>query len=770
MRRHDMNMKKLMTLLFFVSLFVLLVDFVSAQVCLDDQVIMRISATQNAHGEFWNGAGSYATKICYDFIFGNTYTGANARTCNSNNKVLRLNGTTNAHAEIPTLATVGYVDVCYGDLTCKSVNGDIKCDTLNTPGEDYKEIVSLSSNINAHLGVADSYTSLSNKKICCSSASASTQPKIDNAMWRYFDGTPILENTLVCPNTYIISSVRTNALIDGMRIWFQVYDDDGIFFSPDKIYVDLSALVSNNQANYTLNLTDPSVRAHLKGFLPDSDNLLELYFEANTSSISGHAKSKMIKYSDNVSLCNYDKPKAIIDAPVHKGVYFTNLDINFKSGCTSRMGPVRTEWTITQGADSPIIKTDTEFLYRFNNAGQANVKLKCTDLAGRSDVNETQILIVASSYVLAYINKPEFNSFVVNPLTPSGPYFPQEVRFSASDSFVVEVTSPTSPCEVKCLGGSCPSQTQNSPSGCNVLNPGGPIAITGAPGPGDIPDYNGLNFNWTFWGGSNNWRDNWALFEGAGVYTGKVPYSSMSNAVNDKYMSVKVIHTSTGKDASFERQFTLGRCLNNGNSYYDSSLGVLPTDKANNACKGGDSVAGTADDCCSAGLKCMAGTSGGQFFCQIPAGKIILKCEDFERKDDCNANTDPKIPRASYGPNPPPECTLLECLWDQTVLSCALNVTTYNIGSEGCGTGGTDPPISCVYTTSTSDCISGRRTITYTKSNMSHPNCPNKPSVDVPCGSLSFELSFFGIREFVISIILIASIYLLFNIYRIKRA
>lgn len=727
--------------------------------CPDDQTIMKLTDRSNAHASSWTGS-NYATEICYNEVFGLNYGGPRSGTssvhdCVGGNGIVNLSGTINAHGQILEGTASGYsYGVCFGDLVCNSVDGGVSC------GPNQAEVVSLSSGTNAHLGVAGSYANSANgnKKICCSSASS--QPAIVGAKWRYINGQEISSNALICPNIYLAAHVRTFGMSNGAEIKMIIYEDDTV--DDDVIAPEFGVSVMNNEAIFILNLTDSGIRSYLNSFFsePLEGSELELYFEARSSLVSGVEKSQIIRYTDNETTCNYPKPIASITAPKHQGVYFANTEVNFSSGCSSLMGPVRNEWTITQGSNS-FTDNRAEFLHTFNNNGQANVKLKCTDLSGKVDLKEVQILVVeANRQVLAYIEKPALNEFVTNPIPLSGPYFPESVRFAAADSYVVNVTSP---CNVFCLGGTCPTQTQNSLGSCGAQ--GGPITITNAPTSPLNANYSNMTFDWTF--KDNDWINHWSSFEGEGVYTGVVLYDDMSNTINDKYMSVMVTHTNTGSNALFEREFTLGRCLNNRNTYYEPSVGPLSTLEKNGACRGGDGEIGTLDDCCPSAHRCLTQTGGASYTasCQIPSGNIVLKCEDFTDSSSCNGNNDTSIHLASYGGRPP-VCTNLKCFWDNSTDSCGLKITTYNQTSQGCDNGRIIN--NCEYTTSSSECINGRKTISYNPVAGSSPSCRRDPVI-APCGALSFELDFFGIREFIISLLLIASIYLLINFYKVNK-
>jgi len=745
-------MKRGMKLLLFGLFSMLFLGIVSAQITRysPQDIILRISGNTNAHGEIYSQNTSGYTNIYYSDIFGNTYAGsvtpANLRICSvsGSNRVLRLWANTNAHAQAPsfTAGTLYDIDVCYGDLVCTAVPGNNNCST------NYKEVVSLSANNNAHIenATANQYTGAGNSKICC----LAPPPSISNSTWRYYDGTQIDPNARVCRNNHVIARVQTNNIADGTPLIFEFYDLDLLTRDP---IANRTGYVQNNVAQIVLPLNDTGVQAALQSALgfPEAGNNLELIFEVR---IPGDTEtSYQIIYENNASLCSFDPPNAVISAPKHRGVYYADTEVNFTSGCTSQIGPPQTEWTITPQNGQAFTRTETTFNYTFTQAGQVNVKLKCTDPLGNFDINESQILVIASPYTLAYINKPSFNEIVYKSPPALGPYFPNEISFSASDSFVVNSSTA---CTLECLGGNCPNQTENSLMSCG--SGGGPISITAQP----IVSYSSLFFNWTFM--DSDWTNEWAQYEtGNGIYSGLVQYDDLSNSLRDKKIIVNVKHTS-GASAQFERSFTLGRCLNNGNTYYSSELESNSTNEPNGKCKGGDEIALTADDCCPTGLRCMAGTSATNplYSCQIPPGGPIIDCNDFTNQTACNGNQNPAIPQASYG-EIPPACTELKCQWSNTTNSCGLNITTYaNSSTTGaCSSGPTAVIVSsCSYTTTVSACTGGKKTITYVSTG--GPSCVRDP-VTVLCGSLSFELGFFTLREFLLSVLLIGAIYLIFN-------
>jgi len=133
--------------------------------CAEDNTVLKISDTTNAHGEVWDGT-AYTQYLCCDF------TGTHD--CDGANKVLGLSDITNAHAEIPENYNADYAtNVCFGELECKSF-GSLgvagSCDLeYNIP------MVSLYDTTNAHLANFDWY----DVKICCKAPSKPELYKIN---------------------------------------------------------------------------------------------------------------------------------------------------------------------------------------------------------------------------------------------------------------------------------------------------------------------------------------------------------------------------------------------------------------------------------------------------------------------------------------------------------------------------------------------------------------------------------------------------------------
>jgi len=119
----------------------------------DDQIIMKLYNSSNAHGAVWSDA-NYGYDICYDDVF-NVLSGggSDVHDCDGANAVLSLWSESNAHA----YAKGDFIDVCYKGLTCDRREGS--CNT----GES--AVVRMSNARNAHLADVD-FTDY-NIVVCC---------------------------------------------------------------------------------------------------------------------------------------------------------------------------------------------------------------------------------------------------------------------------------------------------------------------------------------------------------------------------------------------------------------------------------------------------------------------------------------------------------------------------------------------------------------------------------------------------------------------------
>jgi hypothetical protein len=184
----------------FVCLFI--VSFTSAASCSDDQRMLRLASPTNSHGALWNDS-SYSYDICYDTVFGETYTGSQPHGCNNNN-VLDLGANSNAHAEAP-LGSAYPIEVCYGDLVC-TVR-----DNACTAGET--NVINLYSETNSHL------------------SDPNYIPSGAVGYWK-FEGNANdsvgLGNGVVNGTSFVLGSVGQAASFDGDNDYVEIPDSDGL--------------------------------------------------------------------------------------------------------------------------------------------------------------------------------------------------------------------------------------------------------------------------------------------------------------------------------------------------------------------------------------------------------------------------------------------------------------------------------------------------------------------------------------------------------------
>ncbi len=282
----------LFTIAIFVAFMFSLNLVSSANSCISqDQIILRLSADTNAHGELFNGAGSYTTEICYNDIFG--VNGNGNRVCSGANGVLRLSASTNAHAEGPSGSYS--MQICYGDLNCR-LDSPSNCN-----GANEEIVVRLSSNTNAHLEIASGTNY--NNVICCSTIAGPPPPSQPDAYWANVNRNELANGFDINLDTsvkLIAAGVSANNNVN-----YDIYDTDCLGYALDTTCSDLirSGLTIKSDANgiaifdYIFTLAD---------FAGDDNNedQLELFFIAKS----------VQQYEQKSGMINLKKQ--IIDEPV----------------------------------------------------------------------------------------------------------------------------------------------------------------------------------------------------------------------------------------------------------------------------------------------------------------------------------------------------------------------------------------------------------------------------------------------------------------------
>ena len=745
--------------------------------CADSsQRILKITSLSNAHAELWNGSGNYAIEICFDEIFGFDYNGQSPQECTGSNTVLRLaDGTTsetNAHAERREESNPEYgLEVCYGDLDCRTIPANQDC----APEE--KEIVSLSDATNAHLETNDSdqYVSASEYKVCCFSGGGG------NVRWEKPLGVEINE-TSVNKSVYLVAYT---GLSEGTSITFDIdeCDDPGnqdppCFLNED--IVEVSNLTdASGKATYNLKFTDEIMDA---GSSNEANPELEFYFNASapgTSFVSGI----LIVYPFEI----FEPPVAIISSPVHGGIYFNGTNLTFDA--TNSENAEEFNWTIVYQGEIEFTDDRPLFNYSFGPPGMRTITLRVTNEDG-FDEAQIAIVIVASSYMFAYINEPSHMQIVPNLDNE------RMVDYSSSDSFVTETTETDPdenfPCDVNvsCAAGYCPSVTQNIPPDCtdDVEN----LTVWGAPSSPEEADYGALFFEWAF---SDEHQT--ISFSGYDNESGWVAYNVPSNALNDKTGELSLhFNISNTEEISedVDRIFTLGQCLNNGNYYVFLNGSILSTSTPG-VCAGEDGIIdGQYPDCCPVQWYCTDQDGDGN---QVPAfcalNDEIDQCREYDNENDCNADIFDVAENDPAGDDlmcdSDEQQTGIECYWedhddgDSGNDECGIRL----ICEPNQGENGQCIDYICEYTYPAAECIDGLMTIEYILGLLpdQDPNeeyCDGYPinqdqynalcgkdPVIVPCGRLNFELGFFDYTQFFAAALVILLIYLIVHSMQRRR-
>lgn len=740
--------------------------------CLDSQVIMRIDSASNAHGELWNGSGNnphYNLKICYDQIFSKVYSSDSPHTPSLTNTVLKLSSPTNAHAEGATGTNYGY-NVSYGDLLCRVVDSNV------AKNANECEIVSLSSQTNAHIALPGAYNLAGNKKVLCSSTYAGASPQcgagpaasmITAAYWTDLAGNMINE-------TCVNRTVRLVAETSHTDINFSIYEDDSIevlglfklMSNRDIIAENKYAAVSNGKAAVSYKITPADLA--LGAGSGDSEEF-EFYFIAKKD-LEGRV-SPILKVYDSV--CSSGPPIASIGSPLHRQIYFAGVPLDFKDNSTSGGSPlVGYNWTIIKDGTVEYTSNQKEFQYTFSTGGQRTITERVTAEDGQYSEAQVAILVISSPGMIAYINQPTHRQILFNGLN---------VEFNANESYVInsEIDHTCSEnSKIVCLAGICPAMTINAPAVCTSKNP--PVITLSVQ---NTPQgFSNLYFNWTFEGG-------WS-YGGYGAVSDVYPYALPSKTYNDKKITLSLNYSDSAKGVFLQqrvdRMFTLlskGRCLDNPKALLIvDEKGLLIGTKSFNegGCAGPDGIAGSSDDCyCGRDQSCVEIQGTPQ--CVLDESEEeYLSCGDYKEQSICEEDpagvaNDPNNPEIDESPQCGEivdgyrvVCDDLRCEWDNSESQCVLEKDYISLPGDGGILTGTCQ----VSWNATGACENGFRMGDLIKTFVppaslptgaqvaDDPNCITQLNVPQPCGRATVEVPFFSWTNLIVALVIIFGIYL----------
>jgi len=416
-----MKKRVLSSLVFLLSL-IMFSSFVFAA-CTADQRIMKLSAGTNAHGEIYSGI--YSIEICFNEVFGYSYTGADPHLCTGTNKVVGLSANSNAHGEIPSLSNY-LVDVCYGNL---------ECSVRTTCNADENLIVSLSANTNAHFANDASYST----QICCKDGVG-----LEQAQWADMTGN-LIDTADINDRVKLI--VRGD--FEGEDINFSIYRDVVLWFDEE-----VSAQGSD------------------EGFTTwRADETGTYYFEAtivSTGEVLTSGPLEVVGPEDNAN------PVANILTPELGEIFLVNENVEFTQDSYDVDDFIDYAWDIGDASllSGSIIHGSTRdyanysITHSYSNTGQKNIFLAVRDERTGRDTDRTSILVidlnVDGKYIFAHIKEPEWGISV----------YGKNVNFNASTTYAVEVLGG----QISCIAGPCPSQTHsevpvsNTPQGIESVS------------------------------------------------------------------------------------------------------------------------------------------------------------------------------------------------------------------------------------------------------------------------------------------------------------
>ncbi len=512
-----------------------------------DQLILKLSSNTNAHAEKYN-QGNYNVQICYDSIFGKTYTysqGENPRACSGTNSILNLSADTNAHAKTRNFAGEYNTEICYGDLFCRTVNlndpGAIECGE-NNPDEE--EILKLSAGTNAHLAVAGS--SGYNYQICCI---ATPQGELSEAHWEDYAGNSITQS---CRGDIVRMVASGNFGEEQFNINYEVKKSGNVIATSTAVNQGASAI------------SDFEISAQIQ----ERD---ELTFTAILGASSVTSSALRIKEDIN---CRNTRPRAEILSPI-EGIYFIGEELNFEHGSYDIEGPVRVVWKIDDpDFDNVLGNTEQDsFVHSYSEPGLKAIMLNVFDTDNLLSRDRVVILVLGSPGAYANIAHPDFEENVFGKL----------VSYTGEGSYVVDFDLATY--SVQCLAGDCPAATIGCPcpAGGNEL-----IDCSGFTGTCPLPvsDYNvktfsGTEFTWSFLGENNAEVRDSRTAQGEAGKTGQVAYTAYG------LNKIKLLFRGFTTSSQITNEFNIFRengCSFDGETYYDEGVGPLDTRIIPEAC------------------------------------------------------------------------------------------------------------------------------------------------------------------------------------------
>ena len=484
---------------------------------------------------------------------------------------------------------------------------------------------------------------------------------------------------------------------------------------------------------------------------------------------------------------NNTAPSTKIIGPLNRQVYFLGA-INFSQNSFDIDDNFNYSWDLGNGEiveGNSATWENYNFMYTYKKPGQKNIVLTVTDERGLMVRDRISILIINSTYVLSYISEPEWGIDIDK----------VEITFNSTDSYSVNYNYTTG--NVTCLAGTCPNRTQNCPPNPPPA-PGCYLNITNTP---NVAGFDDLNFSWIF--------DEIDLISGQNV---RYDAKGMDGASFDISFSYPGIHwaklnvsinPSGYTEVEFSNSFIniCRKTVGSGEPVWEwwDENGIMHnplTDE--DACLGRDRVIG-GGDCCPPGYTCT--DMGSYALCQPGEGfcieQNIISCSDYVDAENCSnwsqcpieffggcggtieineTNCGPAFGGGTYVTEVGNSCG---CEWNETENECKQKTDLWSTISTS-----TQLKHICYTEVTHGECIDGLRSENVVSNIVWDPslsaediafleaNCDLSvlcASYDGPslCESPLIKLSFFTIRNIIITVCIIIFIYIIW-FYRKK--
>jgi hypothetical protein len=649
---------------------------------------------------------------------------------------------------------------CTDDTTCTD---PLVCDTTST-SPTYQECVQCTADDGTQCTAPLPGCDIDNKRCVqctkpehcpgqlCDTTGTNTcfSPPTNTAYWLNMRG--VITDTADI-NDLVKLSLVSDQDIEGKEISYEIILVDGGFFWIDKV------INAQTIAEGVLEWKAGENSKDIPELIPG-----QYYFKATIEGTTISTEDNTDpnhKYLTVSAPAKNDPPVAIIVGLENKQVYFEGEVITLSQESYDVDSHFTYEWEFDDGTQ-PRTGTDQEleeFTHTFTK-GQKNVVLTVTD--GESTARaQASILVIASDYVLAYIDTPTWGQTTfLNPL----------IKFDASSSYAISSDDNleySDPGKLKCLAGKCPTQTMGCPP--DLTTDDCPIDIDPLP----VINHDKLNFAWEIFHRSDANDPFKELPKESGIL-----FEKFLTMDGDFKAKLKVTYTEdtlvfSETSTRFELNFQDPKCgRKEGIASWKSSLGEFtthdPENSINKNCFWEEWDDPPEDPtCCLTGFDCVRSTG----ICEPSNAE---KCEDYS-EDICDGDGASEIIENkisglcdkqkgdTYPNSEGKECFIIErcnCVWDSSL---------------GCH-GQTRDDIICVDSPIIKDptpcdygpvdwddskCDSqGTITATWNPTLDSHSSCTTKTRT-FSCEQI-VKLPFFTPLNIIIAIVLITIIYLIF--------